>query len=61
MAADHDLYGGSKEELTYSKESVDELFTVFDDIRASAIGATDVILDFIGDLSFFLFMFVILH
>ncbi|XP_020581902.1 uncharacterized protein LOC110025575 isoform X2 [Phalaenopsis equestris] len=52
QTANHQIYG-YKEEFTYSKESVDELFTVFDDIRTSAIGASDVILDFIGTRAIF--------
>ncbi|KAJ0962092.1 hypothetical protein J5N97_029920 [Dioscorea zingiberensis] len=36
------------EELSTSSESVDELFTLFDDIRRSTHSASDVIVDFIG-------------
>jgi hypothetical protein len=41
------------ESLTSSDESVDELFTIFDDVRMTAVKITDVILNFIGEpLSF---------
>ncbi|KAI0520525.1 hypothetical protein KFK09_008001 [Dendrobium nobile] len=53
QTADHHIYGRSEEELTSSRESVDELFTIFDDIRTSAIGASNVILDFIGARAIF--------
>ncbi|KAG0488575.1 hypothetical protein HPP92_007147 [Vanilla planifolia] len=49
---DHQIYGGFTEEST-SSEFVDELFTVFDDIRTNAIEASDVILDFIGSRAIF--------
>lgn len=53
QTVDHQIYGRSKEQLTYTRESVDELFTVFDDIRTRAIDASDVILDFIGTRAIF--------
>jgi hypothetical protein len=33
-----------------SDESIDELFTIFDDVRCSAVNTTDTILNFIGEL-----------
>jgi hypothetical protein len=36
------------ENLSSSDESVDELFTLFDDVRMAAVNTTDTILDFIG-------------
>jgi hypothetical protein len=33
-----------------SDESIDELFTIFDDVRSSAVNTTDTILNFIGEL-----------
>jgi hypothetical protein len=43
------------ENLTSSDESVDELFTIFDDVRMTAVNTTDTILNFIGELlSFYL-------
>lgn len=38
------------ENLTSSDESVDELFTIFDDVRMIAVTTTDTILNFIGEL-----------
>ncbi len=33
-----------------SEESIDELFTIFDDVRRTAVSTTDRILNFIGEL-----------
>ncbi|KAL5675226.1 hypothetical protein ACJX0J_011357, partial [Zea mays] len=41
------------ESLTSSDESVDELFTIFDDVRMTAVKITDVILNFIGTRAVF--------
>ena len=38
------------ENLSSSDESVDELFTLFDDVRMAAVNITDTILNFIGKL-----------
>lgn len=38
------------ENLSSSDESVDELFTIFDDVRMTAVNITDTILNFIGKL-----------
>jgi len=41
-------------ESSASSEFVDELFTIFDDIRRSAIDASNVIFDFIGKTTIYL-------
>ncbi|PUZ48508.1 hypothetical protein GQ55_7G250000 [Panicum hallii var. hallii] len=41
------------ENLSSSDESVDELFTLFDDVRMAAVNTTDTILDFIGTRAVF--------
>ncbi|KAG0527059.1 hypothetical protein BDA96_06G199600 [Sorghum bicolor] len=41
------------ENLTSSDESVDELFTIFDDVRMTAVNTTDTILNFIGTRAVF--------
>ena len=33
-----------------SDESIDELFTIFDDVRRTAVNTTDTIMNFIGEL-----------
>jgi len=38
------------ENLSSYDESVDELFTLFDDVRMAAVNITDTILNFIGKL-----------
>ncbi|PKA46536.1 hypothetical protein AXF42_Ash012669 [Apostasia shenzhenica] len=50
---EYQTHGTSEEETTSSTKSVDELFSLFDDIRASAIRASDAILDFIGTRAIF--------
>ncbi|KAF3322467.1 hypothetical protein FCM35_KLT13608 [Carex littledalei] len=47
-------FTGSKENFLACEQYVNELFTVFDDIRRSSIEATEKILDFIGARAIFL-------
>ena len=48
-------------------ESIDELFTIFDDVRRTAVNTTDTIVNFIGELlslrssQFALFFFARIH
>nr|XP_019709284.1 protein unc-13 homolog isoform X4 [Elaeis guineensis] len=48
LAQSGQIFGTVKQDSSISSESVDELFTIFDDVRRSAIDASDTITDFIG-------------
>ena len=54
------IFGTVKQDSSISSESVDELFTIFDDVRRSAIDASDTITDFIGELPICLQYIIIL-
>ena len=41
---------GATSKSSPSDESIDELFTIFDDVRRTAVNITDTILNFIGEL-----------
>ncbi|XP_038982553.1 protein unc-13 homolog isoform X9 [Phoenix dactylifera] len=48
LAQSGQTFGAAEQDLSISSEPVDELFTIFDDIRRSAVDASDTITDFIG-------------
>ncbi|XP_038989274.1 protein unc-13 homolog [Phoenix dactylifera] len=48
LAQSGQTFGAAKQDLSISSEPVDKLFTIFDDIRRSAVDASDTITDFIG-------------
>lgn len=41
---------GATSKKSPSDESIDELFTIFDDVRRTAVNITDIILNFTGEL-----------